>query len=93
VEVSQSYFKFIRNYLIPILKNSTMISEEEDKKFVSFHADPDAWKGGKMPVCHSCLNEFWKDDRRYCDVCSPAEQDEAIRTDKCEYYLKQLCPR
>lgn len=66
-----------------------MITEEEDKKFVSLHADPDAWKGGIMPICNSCLNEFWKDDRRHCDVCSQAEQDAAIKARKCSFYLKK----
>ena len=61
----------------------------KEKNFVSLHADPDAWKGGIMPICNSCLNEFWKDDCRCCDVCSPAEQDEAIKTRKCEFYLKK----
>ena len=66
-----------------------MAMARKDKNFVSLHADPDAWKGSVMPICSSCLNEFWKDDRRYCDVCSPAEQDAVIKARKCAFYLKK----
>lgn len=71
-----------------------MITEEEDKKFISLHADPDAWKGAvklKDDICDSCLNQYWE-ERRCCDVCSPAEQWDALCSGKCEYYLKRQCP-
>lgn len=64
----------------------------KDEHFISLHADPDAWKGGIRSLCSSCLNEYWKDDRRYCDMCSSFEQDKVLISDKCEYYLKRECP-
>lgn len=66
----------------------------KEKKFVSLHADPDAWKGSKMEqsICDSCLNEIWA-ERRSCDVCSPPEQWEALCSGKCEFYLKRQCPK
>lgn len=64
--------------------------KKNEKQPFSLHADPDAWKGAVSidDICDSCLNEIWE-ERRSCDVCSEAEQWEALCTGRCEFYLKR----
>lgn len=73
-----------------------MISEKKDKKFISLHADPGAWKVSLPPLCQSCLNCF-KDEfgAELCDVrcinpeeMTAAKIDDVRQTGECEFYIK-----
>lgn len=65
------------------------MSKKEKRAFESSMGDPYmVWKDTR--ICHDCLNRLQKG--RWCDVLEDIEDvNEAIRSGKCEFYLKREC--